>query len=135
MDRIKNQDIPVAAQSAMPVKQVGFGRREQRFACSDWGCVAPRYCGDRFKVQRIANVLEPPEPARGKRIGDLKAGRSGIGVYGINRDIPGTVEQPCRGIDPFQILSQWSAADLDLGALVEKVAKTAYFIGKISDVT
>jgi hypothetical protein len=22
----------------MPVKQVGFGRREQRFACGDWGC-------------------------------------------------------------------------------------------------
>jgi hypothetical protein len=36
--RFRVGDIPVAAQSAMPVKQVGFGRREQRFACGDWGC-------------------------------------------------------------------------------------------------
>jgi hypothetical protein len=66
MDRIKNQDISVAAQSAMPVEQVGLGRREERFACGDRGRVAPRYCGDRFEVQRIANVLEPPQPERGK---------------------------------------------------------------------
>src|SRR5215472_13457478 len=72
MDRIKNQDVSVAPQSAMPVEQIGLGRREQRFASGDRGCVAPRYRSDRFEVQRIANVLEPPQLARGKRIGGLK---------------------------------------------------------------
>src|SRR5262249_44311477 len=118
MDRIKNQDISVAAQSAMPVEQVGLGRREERFTCGDRGHIAARNCGHRFEVQRIANVLEPPRPERGKRIGGLKAGRRRVGVYGVDSYMPGTVEQPCRGIDTFQILSQWSAADLDLGASV-----------------
>jgi len=46
----------------------------------------------------------------------------------------GTVEESRRGVDALQILSQWRAADLDLGAPIAEIAKAADLIGQTPDI-
>src|SRR6516165_7624407 len=134
MDGIEKEDVSVTTQSAVPIEQIGLCRGEQRFAGGDRRGIAPCDCGEGFEIQRIADIFEPPEPERRKQIRRLDAACGRVGVYRVDGKMIGTVEESRRDVDALQILSQWRAADLDLGAPIAEIAKAADLIGKTTDI-
>ena len=64
---IEEENVTTTPQARMPVEQCRLSRREQCLAGRDRGVVA---CGDARvggEIQRVADVLEPPESEAGQR--------------------------------------------------------------------
>src|SRR5215469_13906000 len=114
MHRVEQKDVAVRSQTAVAMKKVCIGRGKQRLACCNRSSISLGDRGQGLKVQRIADVLEPPEPKGCQSRGRLETRCSIVGVDRIDREVAGIRQQSRRRFDAPQILLKWNAADFDL---------------------
>ena len=62
VDGIEQQDISVATQAGITVKELGLRRREQSLSRCNRTSVARGDGGEGLEIERVTNVLKPPEP-------------------------------------------------------------------------
>src|SRR5215468_9084428 len=90
----------------MPVEQPGLRRREQRLSGRDRTGVAGSDGAEGVEIERVADVLKPPEPERRER----------------------------HGLDAPQVLHQRRAANLDLYPVIAQVPEASDFIAEVAQV-
>ena len=62
VDGIEQEDVPVSPQARIAVEELGLRRREQRFSRRNRTRVARGDGAEGFEIERVTNVLKPPEP-------------------------------------------------------------------------
>ena len=129
VDGIEQEDVPVAPQPPVPIEEPGLRRGEERLARRDRMRVARRDGRVRLEVERIADVLEPPQAVGREGRRGLAAAARVVRVHGVDRQARGGHDLG-RRLDPPEVLLERHAADLDLGARVAVVQEPAQLVGE-----
>ena len=90
-----------APQAGIAVEELGLRRREQSFSRCNRTRVARGDRAEGFEIERVTNVLKPPEPQGRERVGRLDAAGRRIGIYRVDGDVTGVGQYPCRGLNPL----------------------------------
>jgi hypothetical protein len=81
VDRIEKQNVAFGRKPAIAVQQFRFGGREECFACCDLAGIVRCQRRQRIEIERIAEVLNPPQTVRGECARNVHA----VSVHRINR--------------------------------------------------
>src|SRR5215469_8889890 len=79
MGGIEKENVAVGAEPAVAIEQLRLGRRKQRLTGGDGTGVILSDGRQRLEIERIANILEPPEAQRGERVGRGRGRRAVVG--------------------------------------------------------
>src|SRR6516165_4309148 len=114
----------------MSVEEPGLRRREQRLSRRDRTGVAGGDDAEGVEIERVADILEPPEPEGRERRGRVEGARCRIGIDCVDGEMAGVGQQPHRGLDALQVLDQGRAADLDLYPVVAEIPQASDFFAE-----
>jgi len=89
VDGIEQEDVPVSPQARIAVEELGLRRREQRFSRRNRTRVARGDGAEGFEIERVTNVLKPPEPQRREGLGRLEAAGRRLGIYCVDGEMAG----------------------------------------------
>src|SRR5215468_369816 len=118
----------------MPVEQPGLRRRKQRLSGRDRTGVAGSDGAEGVEIERVADVLKPPEPERRERRGRVEPALCRISIDRVDGEVASVGQQPRHGLDAPQVLHQRRAANLDLYPVIAQVPEASDFIAEVTQV-